>query len=441
MASNRKITDNQFAPSTSIDSNVIDQALENAFDAQNNIEQIDGSWTPVNYVAHWSPARSYWRAQPETANAPMTSQTRRSPVTYGGTYEHYFPFLNSRNWNDETYPRTRSDDNSDLKNEYRHKGFAYEKTLGRENWCRGLSYINQSPSSITPVASGPGTSYPSTRDDILPGATENGLSSMGDMSGVGVVTATTRFSPQANKYMASEMSYYFSEPVILSSINVVAAQEHPISYYSSGYSVPLNSYFPPGAGGLGFKVSPPTATQYDNSSQYCINAGQYIETTTAAIGPPAVMNMNQTGAEFFGAHNMSLIGGDPPFVSTVPSPYGGRISVQILIDNEFNSEVRQLTNVAYQIRRVQEESMFNMQFPTSNSTDHPAPASVGQSYFDMKPRYPGGATWGLFITEQNLNIPIPRDSRVRFAIICRGFQATQAFEWNSNLTVLERVEE
>ena len=59
----------------------------------------------------------------------------------------------------------------------------------------------------------------------------------------------------------------------------------------------------------------------------------------------------------------------------------------------------------------------------------------------MEPRFAGGPTWGCWMQENNLNIPVPRDSRVRFQVIAKGVRAVQLFDWHISMTVLEQVED
>lgn len=445
--SNRKITDHQFSAGTTIDATQIDQSLEDAIKSINEIEQINGRWTPTNYAAHWSPARAEKRSNSEpNANGALNNRTRIHPLIYAGSYEHCFPFLVCRNWNDEYYPRIRSSTpNTETHNEWRHKGFIRDvDDINTELWCRG-SGNNYIPVSSDPSDSGPGTSYTDVNEDLFP--IRNGYRPYTTTGNNGYtddpsLTNNTAIHPMSNKYHAVTFSYYFTEPVILSAINVVAAQEHPISYHGSGIgTVPPNLYYGLPVGSDGFKDAPLQATSYNEVMTVTSNAAKHIELTT-----DPQYNLNETGAEYWGAYS-SACGGDklqgttPVGLPTGKNPF---LSCQVLVDNEFNSEERKLNDIAFQTfsRNNSEnggrDDWFHSTFPTANRSG--LNPGAGPTYDTMDPQYPGGTTWGVFIKKQNLNIPIPRNSRVRFSIIVRGWLTTQGFEWNSNLTVLEQTE-
>ena len=418
MASNRKTTKEQFSEGTTIDGSAIDKAIDDIVDTHNNIPAgfTDGRWMPVNYVSHWSPARSHWRSQSEGAGiAPLNNRARIGPHINACAYEHYFPFLGVRNWQDEEYPvAIATANNNQYDNDYRHKGFTINTVdLANEEWTRSTT-----------------TGLPEFKDPSTAGAGDidnaNGLFSYNEMllgaSGGEDITSY----PQNNKMMAVTFSYYFNKPVILSSLNVVANQEHPISYYSSADNItadPANRYADIDT------VTPKDSKrntfqprEYDNPTFRGKDNTKFIESVDDSDS-----NIAETGAEFCGI-NCNAIGLGIP-----------NVSVQVSVDNEFNKEKRELNNVVIQIREIQEAYDFN-RLHTTNNRDA-AHGFTGGPYTDMEPAYPGGSTWGLWITEKDLNVPIPRDSRVRFTVLVRGFVATQSFEWNCNLTVLEEVEE
>ena len=416
MSGNRKITKEQFSESTTIDTTRIDKALDDTFHELNEVTQIDGRWMPVNYVAHWSPSRSWIRAEPEGgAFGPMNNRTRTHPLFYPGQLEHSLPFLVCRNWNDEYFPRIRSTvPNTLTHNEWRHKGFAnssYE--LLQEQWCRG-SDVSYGPTGTDPSAT---TSYLNPNFDMTPPAVAavqpwNSFASQAVYTSAAAPPVTTQIHPMNNKYHAVTFSYYFAQPVILSSINVVAAQEHPISYHASGRTSPggLAYGFLPIASG--YKDSTLQAIPYDDSPVQTTDVLKQIELTNNYTAPVAGFNLNETGAEFWGAASKA-VGGAP--LTGDKHPY---LSAQVLIDNEFNSENRQLNDIAINIRSKNEgeQDWFHKVFPTSELG---LASTVGAEY---------------------VKIPIPRNSRVRFSIIVKGWLTTQAFEWNSNLTVLEQTE-
>ena len=433
MASNRKVTKSQFSAGTTIDGADIDATVDEFVEEHNEVPRgfTDGRLTAVNYVAHWSPTKPhYTNSQEPGAGGTFTNLGRQVPVNYTSWTEHNFPFLVCRNWLDETFPLSLTvPDPPTLNNEYRHKGFASHGDLDlHEIWTRGTPTNTGMPTYIE--------NDPAVADsmDINPGV--NGFSSVRKRIGF-PATVIPVYHPMNQRYLAATFSYYFDKPVVLSSINVVAASEHPISYFGAGQNLVGPTYFQMDTtNDRDYKAPAATvamgATQYDDPVIRTTTTTKYIEDCTDG----ATNNIGETGNVFPGANSMGLGGSLSPIGNFVPI-------VQVSIDNEFNPEKRELNNLAVNIREMGHNAgayKFNRLHPTSRRSG-PAPATVGATFTDMQPEYPGGATWGVFITEQNLNIPIPAGSRVRFSIIVKGFNACHAFEWNSNLTVLEEVED
>ena len=434
MASNRKVTKSQFSAGTTIDGADIDATVDEFVEYHNEVPRgfTDGRLTPVNYVSHWSPAKPHFtnNEEPGPGVSTFTGIGRQVPVNYTSWTEHNFPFLVCRNWIDETYPLSLTVPNPPtLNNEYRHKGFASTSDLDlHEIWTRG-----------TPTATGIPT-Y-TVNDPAIP----NSMDILPDNNGYGSVSKRLGFAgfqipvyhPMNQKSLAATFSYYFDKPVVISALNVVAASEHPISYFGSGVNLatPATPFFNMDTtNDLDYKaphaVLNRQAVQYDDTTMRTTITTKYIEDCTDGT----TNNIGYTGNVFPGADSMGLGGS----ISTLGNFYP---KVQLSIDNEFNTEKRELNNLAVNIREMGHNGgayKFNRLHPTSRQS---GPATVGADYTDMEPTYPGGATWGVFITEQNLNIPIPAGSRVRFSIIINGNNAAHAFEWNSNLTVLEEVED
>ena len=433
MASNRKVTKSQFSAGTTIDGADIDATIDEFVDYHNEVPGgfTDGRLTAVNYVSHWSPAKAHYSnsEEPPATSGGLTQLGRHIPSNMTAWTEHNFPFMVCRNWLDETYPLALTTANPPtLFNEYRHKGFATQIDLDRhEIWVRG-----------TPSATGLATytsNDPAIPDsmDIVP--YNNGFSSVAKHINVAAMPVPIAH-PMNQKYLAATFSYYFEKPVVLSSLNIVAASEHPISYFGGGRDLvdPLKTYFTMDTiNDRDYKaadaVVPRTATQWDDPTIPTTIATKWIEDQTNSTNN----NIGETGNVFPGPDSMGLGG------SVAGNFYP---TVQLSIDNEFNTEKRELNNIAIQVREMGHNGSaykFNRLHPTSRR--RVSQPEVGVTFTDMQPEYPGGATWGIFITEQDLNTPIPAKSRVRFSIIIKGWMAAHAFEWNSNLTVLEEVEE
>tara|TARA_R100000808_G_C2150913_1_gene159804 strand:+ start:1594 stop:2514 length:921 start_codon:yes stop_codon:yes gene_type:complete len=141
-------------------------------------------------------------------------------------------------------------------------------------------------------------------------------------------------------------------------------------------------------------------------------------------------------------------------------PYGKEnqflddLYVGIVVDNPFLPEDRRLNSVVYHRMGFSVETHL-MKVDQNPSSWTPAPTT-------MRPVFPGELFHAIFLDDQNLNIPLARDSRVRFAFAIPeygdpavgtnagawgqevydewiGFWISQYYSWT--LTVLESVED
>jgi hypothetical protein len=412
---NRELTDEQFSEGTTIDGSRIDKAIEDIIDHQNDIPigDMEAKWMPTTYVMAWAPSRPRFRMYPNDLN--MANTNRFTPDNLYGTQQHYFPFLACHNHPDEVYPVAEQP--TKFNNEWRQKGFFHSSNID-------LEFETQSRSSniITP------TYAPS---DIAAG--NNPLPTRTTRQ-AGPVTTGNIYSALHRKHFAATFPFYFSNPVVLMGVSVFAAQEHPVSFYNSANI---------GAGALfyrvqsdGYKNQLLTAVQYDYTSQQCTVQANSIEASTGGnLDPNSATYLSaKTGTEYPGekwtTRSETAVQDGENF---------GQGTISLSIDNTFLTERRDLNNILFhKFDMGSEAQRFNRVHNTNSTAGHSRPES-GAQYTDMTPEYAGGATWGVWAREDNLNIPIPRDSRVRLSVIPTGFRSTQLFEWHIAITVLELV--
>ena len=131
----------------------------------------------------------------------------------------------------------------------------------------------------------------------------------------------------------------------------------------------------------------------------------------------------QAYTDDFGSH----VDGDP----------ANDLVVNIEVDNPFLPENRALSSVVYH--------RGGFKVTSQNFRGIPAAPTV-----DMRPPHPGGYIQGIFMDDQDLNIPLPRDARARMSVLIPYTTATgwlqgggiwfgQYYSWT--LTVLESTEE
>lgn len=113
---------------------------------------------------------------------------------------------------------------------------------------------------------------------------------------------------------------------------------------------------------------------------------------------------------------------DPPPSRSAGDPIDD-IVLEVSIDNPFLSEVRTQNAVEFHQTKFKVTGRL--------FSDQALPA-----FTDMQPNHPGGGPVGVAIDFQGLNIPLPRDARVRFSIVIpeylnytSGWQTTSEFPW------------
>ena len=449
--SNKKITNKQFASGTTIDGSEIDHAIDEIVEMHNEVPAGDteGRLLKTDYIGHWSAARSTWNSvaedEPTSGVVVAPPQGRISPSHSLGGAEHYFPFMVCRNWIDETYPLSVTvPDPITLENEYRHKGFTIRETeLDYDKYIRNLLPTGQVIAIVNDTGVGATMDFSTAFGQWTSGPIS--INEYG--AGAATATGTAIESSIGNKYMAVTFSYYFDKPVVLSALSVIAAQEHPVSYFTMGDNTPVdagNPFFQVQSTAP-FKDATAGTVQYDNEMTATAESFRTIDVSTVGGGrkyietnAAAYSDIEKTGNSFPGSN----------FAPSHPE-----MTINISLDDAFNTEQRNLDSVIINAHggRLGEgdpgESKnwtFNSATTTSNTMANLVVAGTtstcGGAYMDMQPAYPGGSTWGRFFMEQNLNVPIPAKSRVRFSIIVKGHGTALSHEWNTCLTVLEEVE-
>ena len=446
---NRHVTDEQFSDGTTIDGSRIDKAIDDIIDHQNEIPKgdMEARWMPTTYVMCWSPQRPFWRhreiAQAGGGVIPALNVNRSTPDACYATQDHWFPWLAAHNHADEVFP-VSAQPTQGFVNEYRDKGFFHNPAEDQvwEDYSRAFDR-----------APGPGSShYTNTPDDV--DETNTGLIYRYIPLDDAPVINMSNVSSMNKKHFTCAFPFYFNKPVIVTGISVFAAQEHPVSFFNSGEDSGAGTFYNLDVSGAasritdGYKINAALqANQYDYTTDRCDLAAGGGNTSTIEAVPgvngdpfdvtasPNGSTLAKSGNEFPGEKWTNVNG-----VAQGGMNFGqGTISLDI--DNEFNSEDRRYTTVAFhKFNMGNQYERFNQYHPTNSTTGHAVPYSGGD-YVDMTPAYGGGSTWGVWSRENNLNIPIPRDSRVRLAITTSGFRNTQLFEWHIALTVLEMVEE
>jgi len=489
---NRDLTDEQFSENTTIDGTRIDKAIEDVIETHNNIPKrnIEAIWMPTTYTAIWSPSRPATRNSLESTNtpqgltagigipgwgptlAPIAPNCRsRGNVNYSQTAQcNWFPFMASHNMASEVFPSDEQPPNG-VDNEYRTKGYYVDPA--RDERDESYSRVNITEGTINvPQDYNLGNKNAAAWHTIR--NAEAGAA--GSQLSRGVAD-----SPLQHRFFTATFPFYFQKPVIIMAVSVFAGQEHPYSYFNAGINKDLGPL--PRAAPLPPALVPESYYHLTNEGEkaplptipgqvppeivdYSPNRCNVSSFQTANYFPLAPMGYNYNCMEedygtLFnptlwddagvvlpqaGAAGVKCLMGQtgneyPGELWTATQSNIGEGTIQISIDNAHMPEKRELNNVVFNKTDLGRAAHRFNQFPTTNSTAAHDRGPSGGEYTDMTPEYPGGSTWGVWIYENDLNIPVPGDSRVRFSITNKGYRASQLFEWHIALTVLEMVEE
>tara|TARA_B100000131_G_scaffold93350_1_gene90185 strand:- start:2016 stop:2921 length:906 start_codon:yes stop_codon:yes gene_type:complete len=188
----------------------------------------------------------------------------------------------------------------------------------------------------------------------------------------------------------------------------------------------------------------------DDAKQYAVTNAFYFRKPIIISGCSLVLSSEPAAGGFDNAPvNDFQYGSD---TAVIPSGYADKplndLYVGIVVDNPFLPEDRRLNSMVYH-RFDFDVDAWLMRTPETGT--QPA-------FSDMRPPFAGKKHHAIFIDDQNLNIPLSRDSRVRFAFGIPTYGSgnaagawgqdvegayrpfvSQYYSWA--LTVLESVEE
>ena len=433
---NRHLTEEQFSEGTTIDGSRIDKAIDDIMDNHNNIQtgDMEARWMPNTITANWQPSNNLRRCM-------STNPINAGSARYGFNQRDYlhqawFPFLVSRNGANEVFPSNEQP--NAFQNEYRTKGYYYnpERDKADDNEGRGLGI----PASFNmPVDSNDVNPWapvaqlgPTWQDAAAPGP------------GINSTVLGNGPSPMHQKYFTLTIPLYFKKPIIITNVSVFAASEHPLGAYNS-----LMDIAAPGV---------------NWANQCTMNADGYKNNGNIADqgNYDCYMPNRNTANDAFEASpdqlfsSVALAGKDelpstcgfemPGDLYTSTQRNIGDGTIQIIQDNEFLKEKRQLNNVIFNKTGFSDSVYRFNRFHTTTNRNYipnvnPLGDANGAEYQDMSPRFSGGPTWGIWIKEDGLNIPVSRDSRLRFCVTTKGYRSSLLFDWHIALTFLEQVED
>tara|TARA_R110000824_G_scaffold23494_3_gene84114 strand:+ start:902 stop:2248 length:1347 start_codon:yes stop_codon:yes gene_type:complete len=442
---NRHLTKEQFSEGTTIDGTRIDKAIEDIIEHQNEIPtgDMEARWMPTTYTLNFNPVMSHVRHYVNSINTPPASHTRMGICQTDQIQDSWFPFLMSHNGPSEVFP---SDEQPPwgFTNEYRSKGYYtnyidwWDEQRARhdvayENYVYGPNQASEPTFQQVVDTNNVNSLLPSlivwdNRASLIP---EDAGTRVPDVKGAPK-------SAQFNRFMTMTIPFYFAKPVIITNISVFAAQEHPISYYNGMNNVsPAGTQQPTMDANDGLKASEVLSAAYEACDS---------EQPTDPVGILRSIEVQRENVA------------DAQGIGTLPTKTGLEVpgelfaptqrnwsdgTVQISIDDSFLKENRQLNNIVFNKTNFGDAAYrFNLCPTTANRTGVGNQANdSGAQYQDMSPRFSGGPTWGVWMKEDDLNIPVPRDSRVRLQVICKGTRPVRIFDWHIAITVLEQVED
>jgi hypothetical protein len=431
---NRATTDEQFSKGTTIDGSRIDKALGDIVEKHNEIPTGDteARWTPNTYSVSWSSPRPSVRHANSNPNGRAGSTRSGCNVT-DQLQRDWFPFLISRNTPAEIFPATNYPSDG-IQAEFRNKGYWVDKTV--DSAAQAIPRWQKTP----PVSLGVFTYQGSDCNDTAQ-ALNTWAASGGAWGNITNLASGNGPSPLQWRYFTLQIPMYFKDPVIITNVSVFGAQEHPYS--------PYNGYLDTSGGG---------------NTQYQISATDGYKDPGVATGAGSdftdpVQPQTTVGNAFEGEVVEEVLNGTPSADTYLAATTGmerpgelytatqqnfGDGTIQILLDDKFQPEKPELASVLFTQSDLGDSTWRFNRNPTTNNHNTSANGSIladdcGQRFEDMSPRFGGGSTWGTWVKQDNLNIPIPADSRVRFCVIVRGIRPSFIFDWHLALSFLEQT--
>ena len=427
---NRRLTKEQFSKSTTIDGSRIDKAIDDIIEKHNNIEPQDQEavWMPSTINCNWSSSRTFLR---QSQNNPLRAGDLRSGLNVTQQMERdWFPFLFASNTVSEVFPSDQQPSQfgiPGIQNRFRNKGYSYNPFSDRVDETYGRYSPNRNSANEAFDVNDNATQMSNWG---AAGASWGGINNI--VEGNGSIVWLNK------KYMTLTIPLYFKDPVILTNVSVFGGQEHPLASYngyfdSAGFT---NTSCQINADGYKEAVAQNTHDNYDTYMPNAATTYAYeYEVTEDAISnnPPAnTFLAAATGME------------RPGELSSFTQRSLSDATIQVLLDNKDLPENAALSQVIYSQSDLGDTRWkFNRNFNTSNRGTVVNARTLGDDagmlHQDMEPRFSGGPTWGTWVKQDNLNIPIPGDSRIRFCVTVRGTRPSFIFDWHLALTVLEQV--
>jgi hypothetical protein len=417
---NRHLTKEQFSEGTTIDGSRIDKAIDDVIEAHNEIKRgdMEAIFTSNTITANWQPSKTYLRFAIDFING----QTRSGVLQTDAKQWDWFPFMCATNAESEVFPSDEQPISTlGFTNRYRTKGYygyptdAIDESKSRNS--NNVETMNTAGDSNDQSAAFPGTTIGG--GPLFPAAI---IGSGGD--------ATHKL------YFTLDIPMYFERSIIITNVSVFGGQEHPFGAYNSY----IDTGFINQIAGDGYKdgvnivaVTPATPS-YD---AYMPNSSFITAFETNREGVHEANNFTSlpatTGTEL------------PGELYTWTQQNLGNATVQISMDNFNLPENKVLNSVIFSKTDLGDTAhKFNRSRTTTNrgalSGGQILGENQGQIYEDMEPRYSGGTTWGTWIKEDNLNIPVPANTRLHFTVTVKGFRVPQLFDWHIALTYLEAIE-
>jgi hypothetical protein len=433
---NRELTKEQFSKSTTIDGSRIDKAIGDIIDRHNEIEPQDqeATWMPSTINVSWGGCRPYIRVDEVAGNLNRPAAGNRSGLSITQQLQRdWFPFLMARNSGNECFPAGEGLDR-DFQNEYRNKGYYSNPHADR---------ITEEVGRASPIPSPIGIGQ--SENSVLDWNDNNTNQSNWGAAGTpwGGITNTTAGNGSTilnQRYFTMAIPLYFKDPVILTNVSVFGAQEHIYAAYNSytdTVSGPTNFVCQIDANGY----KEPIGTAFDNydADQPNNSGGNAFEFQA----PESNISNNPPAAQDF---LPSTTGWERPGELATYSQQGlGDATIQILLDDQSLPDDASMSHVIYSQTNLGDQAWKFNRMPTTSNRGTPGFGAVilgsdaGENHEDMQPRFGGGSTWGTWVKQDNLNIPIPAESRVRFCVTVKGIRPSFVFDWHLALTVLEQT--
>jgi hypothetical protein len=386
---------------------------------------------PSTINVSWASCRPYIRVDEVSGNLNNPGTLRSGLNITEQLQRDWFPFVMAKNSPSEVFPAATGQPQNGIQNEYRNKGYWYfgpgdEIGASRArnnhlfNTVNNQTDVNNNATTLSNW--GP------------PGNAWAGAGITNTAVGNGSTTLNTR-------YFTLSIPLYFKDPVILTNVSVFGAQEHAYAHY--------NSYIDTGTGPTNFTCQINPADGYKNNVVGPLDSYDSVQPndTPANCFEFQAPESNISNAPIAAQDYLpAAVGWERPGeLATYTQRALGDATIQILLDDQSLPENAELSHIIYSQTNLGDQAWrFNRIPNTSNFGVNGFGVQVlgsdsGERFTDMEPRFAGGPTWGTWVKQDNLNIPIPAESRVRFCVTVKGIRPSFVFDWHLALTVLEQT--